>query len=424
MGEEKDLQGYKCPNCGGPLIYKGDVQKMVCEYCDSTFEMSEFSEDTKHKDAPTDWSSVDNGTIDGDGMSEYICESCGAALITQETTGATECPYCGNPVVVSATFSGMNLPDAVLPFKVDKKSATDALKNFYKGKKLLPNGFVDTNHIDNISGMYVPFWLFDCNAKGSGFYNATIEKDKGDQKEIKEYKVMRSATMRFENVPADGAKGMKDEYMDSIEPFNFKELTDYNPAYLSGYVANKYDENQDEVKNRVDSRMRDTVRNELRSTVNGYTSVSEQSCNVDFDDATIRYCMLPVWMLSTRYKGEVYSFAMNGQTGKVTGDLPIDNGKKTGMFITTSLISFVVMAILFIIGIVLLEMEFSVITLIIALIIALIIGGCVTGAEVHKMTAHRGTSASAYLVKDSFKLIGKNDRHVRTRYEKKNTGSN
>ena len=79
MGEEKDLQGYKCPNCGGPLIYKGDVQKMVCEYCDSTFDMSEFSEDTRHKDAPTDWSSVDNGQMESDGMSEYICESCGAA---------------------------------------------------------------------------------------------------------------------------------------------------------------------------------------------------------------------------------------------------------------------------------------------------------------------------------------------------------
>ena len=231
---------------------------------------------------------------------------------------------------------------------------------------------------------------------------------------------MRSASMRFEHVPADGSKEMKDEYMDSIEPFNFKELTDYNPAYLSGYVANKYDENQEEVKNRVDSRMRDTVRNELRATVNGYNSVSEQSCNVEFDDATIRYCMLPVWMLSTRYKGEVYSFAMNGQTGKVTGDLPIDNGKKTGMFITTSLTSFVVMLILFLIGVFLLGMEFSLIPIVIALAVALLIGGCVTSAEVHKMTAHRGTSASAYLIKDSFKLLAKNDRHVRTRYEKKN----
>ena len=413
---DEALKGYKCPNCGAPLVYKGDVQKMVCEFCDSQFEMSDFSEDTLHRDEAADWQQNHAAAMDESGMKEYVCTSCGAGLVTAEGTGATECPYCSNPVVVSETFSGMNVPDGVLPFKVDKKSAKDALLKFYQGKKLLPNDFTQSNHIDNITGLYVPFWLFSCMASADAYYEAKNERSikQGDKekKEIKEYRVQRSGIMNFENVPADGSKEMNNAYMDSLEPYDFKDIVDYNPAFLQGYLANKYDEDQKEVEERVDSRMRSTVSSKLRETVTGYDSVTEKACNVSFSDSKIKCCLLPVWMLSTRYGDGVYSFAMNGQTGEVTGDLPIDKGKQTFWFCIPALVSFAVMIVLALI------MDYlSANVALVAFVVALLIGAIYVGGETRKMSAHEGTDASIYLLRDSVKITTKTDKHIRTYYK-------
>ena len=413
---DEALKGYKCPNCGAPLVYKGDVQKMVCEFCDSQFEMSEFSEDTLHRDEAADWQQNHAAAMDESGMKEYVCKSCGAGLVTAEGTGATECPYCGNPVVVSETFSGMNVPDGVLPFKVDKKSAKDALLNFYKGKKLLPNDFVESNHLDNITGLYVPFWLFSCGASADAFYEAKKErkvKDGDDDKtEVKEYRVQRSGSMSFENVPADGSKEMNNAYMDSLEPFDYKDIVDYNPAFLQGYLANKYDEDQKEVEERVDRRMRSTVSEKLRETVKGYDSVTELSCDVSFSDPLIKCCLLPVWMLSTRYGDGVYSFAMNGQTGEVTGDLPIDKGKQTFWFCIPALISFaVIMLVLAFTG------HLETWPVVFALLASLIVGAIYVGGERSKMSSHEGTDAGRYLNHESVNISVRTDRHIRTYYE-------
>lgn len=416
MADNGELSGYKCPNCAAPLVFNGELQKMVCEYCDSQFDMSEFSKDAVHRDENLKWeTSTNTSKIEGEGMKEYVCSSCGAGLITGEGTGATECPYCGNPVNIKETFEGMNVPDGLIPFALKKDAAKDALIKFYGDKKLLPDDFKDQNHLDNIMGLYVPFWLFSCTADGAGYFNATkerrIQKPGNDQREIKEFRVMRKGRMDFVNVPADGSKEMDDAYMDSIEPYDYSKITDYNPAYLSGYVANKYDEDQEAVKNRVTERLRTTVANELEKTVTGYDTVSKAGCDVDMLNPVIKNCLMPVWMLSTKYNDQVYSFAMNGQTGKVTGNLPIDPAKKTKEFIIPAIITFVIAVIICLIT----SAEFM--GYVVALIIAAAVGWIKMSSEVSKMSAHKGTQASNYLVKNSFKLESKQDKLVNTRYE-------
>ncbi len=413
---DNGFHDYKCPNCGGPLAFRGDLNKMVCEYCDSQFDMSEFSQDTQVKEEVTDWQQSATQQMDGTGMKEYVCNTCAAVLVAEETTGATECPYCGNPLVIKDTFEGINLPDGIIPFAVDKAKAQEALHNFYKGKKLIPDSFIDKNRIDNINGLYVPFWLFDCDTDGDCFYRATKEReyDKGDEvwKEIEDYAVTRSAKMRFEKVPADASKEMKDAYMDSLEPFDYSKITDYNPAYMSGYVANKYDEDANAVKERVDGRIRSTAKQKIRDTVKGYSSVNATAENINIRDGRVRYCMLPVWMLSTQWNGQVYSFAMNGQSGKVVGDLPIDSGKSTKLFLSTALITAVIATILlyFILG------EFGT-ALIASIVIGLIVGGISLSSAKAAMVASEKTQADHFLVDNSFALTNQLDRYTGTRHE-------
>ena len=414
---ENGFHDYKCPNCGGPLAFRGDLNKMACEYCDSQFDMSEFSQDTQVKEEVTDWQQSSTQQMDGAGMKEYVCNTCAAVLVAEQKVGATECPYCGNPLVIKDTFEGINLPDGIIPFSVDKRSAQQALENFYKGKKLIPDSFLSKNRIDNINGLYVPFWLFDCDTSGDCFYRATKEReyDKGEEvwKEIQDYAITRSAKMRFEKVPADGSKEMKDAYMDSLEPFDYSKITAYNPAYMSGYVASKYDEDANAVKERVNERVRNTSKQKIRETVKGYTSVNPTAENIGIHDGRVHYCMLPVWMLSTQWNGQVYSFAMNGQSGKVVGDLPIDQGKSTKLFLSTALITMVIAALVlyFVMG------GLDVFTVLGAIVVGLVVGGVSLSSAKAAMVASVKTQADSFLVNNSFALTNQQDRYTGTRHE-------
>ena len=97
-------------------------------------------------------------------MGVYTCKSCGGELVCDESTAATACPFCGNPIVLTGRLSGDLKPDYVIPFKLDKKAAEAALRNHMKGKRLLPNLFRSENRISEVKGVYVPFWLFDADA--------------------------------------------------------------------------------------------------------------------------------------------------------------------------------------------------------------------------------------------------------------------
>src|SRR5574344_1081516 len=175
-----DLQNYKCPACGGAIAFDSNIQKMKCPYCDNEFEMETlkaFDEDLKNE-APDDmnWNTSageDWSEGEADGMSVYVCQSCGGEIVVDDTTAATACPFCDNPVVVMGRLTGALKPNYVIPFKLDKNAAKEGLYNHLKGKKLLPKVFKDKNHIDEIKGLYVPFWLFDADADANIRYKAT-----------------------------------------------------------------------------------------------------------------------------------------------------------------------------------------------------------------------------------------------------------
>ncbi len=331
------LQEYKCPACGGALEFNSDIQKLKCPYCDSEYEMSMFdSADERPESLPEEdmtWqvsagSQWEEGETDG--LVTYICNSCGGEIVGDETTAATKCPYCDNPVVIRGQFAGSLRPDCVIPFRYDKKAAKEALMNHYKGKVLLPKIFKDKNHIDEIMGIYVPFWLFDADAEADVVYNATRVKAWSDNDynytETSHYKVYRGGNISFSAVPVDGSSKMPDELMESIEPFDMSEAVDFRTAYLAGYLADKYDVDDTMSVERANERIRKSVRDEFASTVMGYATVVPSHSSVRLRNATAKYALYPVWILNTTFNGKKYTFAMNGQTGKMVGDLPMDKG--------------------------------------------------------------------------------------------------
>ncbi|MDO4531889.1 MAG: hypothetical protein Q4C06_07910, partial [Bacillota bacterium] len=286
---------------------------------------------------------------DAKGMRMYSCPSCGAELFCEETTAATSCPYCDNPTIVPGQFSGVLKPDYIIPFKLGKEDALKALKEHYKGRPFLPKAFQNQNHLDEIKGVYVPFWLFDGKAEGSVSFEGTniVRYNSGDYEvtETHYYDVYRAGSLAFERIPVDGSKKMPDDYMDSLEPFDYDGLKDFSTAYLPGYLADKYDVSAEESSQRADSRAEATVSDALKDTVYGYQMVFEKQRNIQLHRGEVKYALLPVWILNTTWNGEKYMFAMNGQTGKMVGDLPTDKKKKWGIFGIVYLITLAITAL-------------------------------------------------------------------------------
>ncbi len=329
------LQQYKCPCCDGAIEFDTKSQRMACPYCGTEFEV----ETLLAYDQELNNTSPDNLSWDvqaggewqegeTEGLRVYSCGSCGGEIVGDETLGATSCPFCGNPVVMMGQFAGALKPDYVIPFQLDKKAAKEALKKHYLGKRLLPKAFKNQNHIDEVKGVYVPFWLFDADVDAHVRYRATRIRTWSDSKydytETSYFNVTRGGSIAFEKVPVDGSSKMDDTLMESIEPFNFNQAVDFQTAYLAGFLADKYDVNSQESIDRANQRIRQSTEDAFASTVTGYTSVTPVSSNIALHNGVAKYALYPVWILNTSWNGQKYTFAMNGQTGKLVGDLPLD----------------------------------------------------------------------------------------------------
>lgn len=362
------VTNYQCPACTGPLHYSAKSGKLECDYCGSSFDVAEIEALYARKEAEaaaakqaadakaeaaqaakaeaaeaaaasggwdTSGLSRDWGA-EADGLRVYSCPSCGAELICDQSTAATACPYCGNPAIVPGQFSGALRPDSILPFRLSKDDAVQALRAHYKGKPFLPRSFTSANHIEQIQGVYVPFWLFDGGTEGAASYRAsnTNVYEAGDYEitETRHYHVVRAGSLAFEKIPVDASSKMPDDHMDSIEPFDYAQLRPFSTAYLPGYLADKYDVTIDDSRDRADTRCRETLAQALRDTVTGYGACVTEREDIALRRGKVHYALLPVWMLSTKWRGQDFLFAMNGQTGKLVGDLPADRGRFWGMF--------------------------------------------------------------------------------------------
>ena len=324
------IKEYKCPACGGTMEFDSTSQKMKCPYCDTEISVEEYEALNESQTSEDKKSGQTEKSTKESTFVTYICESCGGEITADKTTGATTCPFCGNRVVLKGQFEGGLKPDYVIPFKLDKKAAKAAYQKHLEGKAFVPSVFKEENHIDEIVGIYVPFWLFDMETNALVTYDAERSRVwmSGDVEytEHEFFKIERGGTMAFEHIPEDGSRKMEDDLMESLEPYDFKDAVPFKDPYLAGYVAERYDVAADECKKRAKKRAKASIKRELRDTVKGYSIVKPVSDNVKIQKASQKYALYPVWILNTTWRDQKYVFAMNGQTGKMVGDLPADKG--------------------------------------------------------------------------------------------------
>ena len=352
LGDKMAVISFKCPNCDGELIFDPATQKYKCEYCISTFTQEELDEMTpeesteNHLGASSGYveenvigadaaeeSDGDNGT--GDGKQEeavmYTCPSCGAEIITDATTAATFCYYCHNPVILGGRLSGEFLPDKIIPFEITKEQAVKQFLEYVGKKKFIPKAFFSKQQIESITGVYFPYWNYSADVENimQGDARNVRTWTTGDIRytETKYYHVSRHGVVSLTNLTENALQKANAELARGVMPYDFEKMQDFNMGYLSGFMAEKRDIEKDGLaesmqgmaKNYTDKIMRDTIK---------YSHVTIENSQVRFRGEDWAYCLLPVWTITYKGKnGKIYYYSMNGQTGEVCGELPVDHKK-------------------------------------------------------------------------------------------------
>ncbi len=333
------IKEYDCTNCGGPLRFNPEETNWICDYCFSKFNKEEIDKiygETKEEGLDEIHEDLDS----------YHCESCGAELIAEETTAATFCLYCKSPTIIKQRFKGEFQPQYVIPFKITKEQSKEMYKKWIGKKFFAPIEFKKDDEIDKVTGMYAPFWLFDCNAHGAtsgrGTKVSTWRSGDYEYTKTKTYRVEREGNIRYEKIPVDGSKKLDDNYMTMIEPYDYNEIEEFSMHYLTGFLAEKYDVNSIECEKIMEQRAKDFVSNRLRSTISGYSSYISTSNNANLNDIKTNYSLMPLYMLVNKFKDKDYVFFINGQTGKIVGDAPIDHKRQVIFFGAVAAVAWII----------------------------------------------------------------------------------
>ncbi len=324
----KKVLDNQCPACKAPLKFNAKLGKFKCEYCESEFTMEELKEKTA---ASKEISHQEEKTRKGSNKyDQYHCSDCGALIVTDEHTSATFCVYCGNTSIIKERVTGKFAPSRIIPFKCEKNDAIEAFKKINKGRPFMPKFFNDEKNIEKIRGVYIPFWLYSFEVSGSIKMEAKNIRSwtSGNTHYTKTdiYHVIRGGNMEYAMVPVDGSTHFANDMMNSLEPFHFNEFKEYNHAYLSGFLAEKYDVSSEEAFSDAKNRALNSATNYLSSQVN-YTNKRVLENHLQEKNVRSEYVLLPVYMVNIKYKDKMYLFAMNGQTGEFIGDIPLDKKK-------------------------------------------------------------------------------------------------
>ena len=404
---------YNCPCCGAPLAYSGESGKLECASCANSYEMDAIKAmEAAGSDDRLEFRRAGGDFDVGDAaqMQAFICQSCGAELMTEDTTTATECPYCGSPTILPERIQGGVKPEKVIPFTVTKEQAQKQFEEYFKGKRLLPNIFLNSrNRIAEMRKLYVPYWLFDCDARASIAYDAekrsTERRGEWEITHTRHYLVQRGGRMGFDSIPVDGIEKLDNKITESLEPYDLSAAVPFQPAVLAGAMADCADVEAEACEKRAAERVENSVSQAMRDTVTGYSSVSERSRNIQSDNGTATPVLMPVWLITTQKEGKTYTFAINGQTGKLTCDVPADTKKSLlwggGVFAGVLAIIALVLALAGAIG-----SGTILMAVIAALIVALVVVGVLKGQL--KQAVHESAAAN-YVREGSFKLDVKLD---------------
>ncbi|MPM80484.1 hypothetical protein SDC9_127531 [bioreactor metagenome] len=337
------VKEYKCLSCKAGLEFHPPTQNWKCNYCFSEFTKEQLDDAYQQEESKTP--EEDNLELDS-----YKCTSCGAELIADGTTSATFCLYCKSPTIIKSRFSGKFKPKNLIPFRLTQEEARDIYKEWIGKRRFVPDEFKGKREIDKITGIYAPFWLFDCHVEGVIDGEGTMVSSWSDGEyrytNTKYYRVFRRGNAEYHKVPVDASKKLDDKFMHLIEPYNYEDLKDFSMQYMSGFMAEKRTVETDAMGEQLKEQVNKYATRLLDDSVSGYNIVDSKNVDIDMLDTKWDYVLLPVWVLTYISNGKIYYYALNGQTGKAVGELPVNKPKLILFAVIIFLVFFLIVVLI------------------------------------------------------------------------------
>lgn len=342
-----DIKNYKCINCGSDIVFEPSSKRWKCLSCFSEFSKEQLDEFFYNKeDGIKKTEKTANINVKLENLNSYNCQNCGGEIVADDNTVATFCPYCKSPSIIKSKLQGEFNPELVIPFRKPEKEAKELYNNWIMKKIYTPKDFKSKETIDEIKGLYAPYWLYDMNVNGRITATATRVSHWSDGEyhytKTDYYDIYRAGNNDYEKIPQDAATKLDDVMMDHIEPFNYEEMTDFEMPYMAGFFAERYDLDSNQCLDAAKEKAETYFEKRLRETIKGYHSFSIKTKSFSYSKVESSYAMLPIYYLANFYNGKKHDFMMNGQTGKIYGNPPVSLFLVGRMFILSFIICYVI----------------------------------------------------------------------------------
>ncbi len=306
------IANYKCSACGGNIAFNPTTQKLVCEHCQT--EYANLNEEKKTQ-------------ISNDNYNNYDCLSCGAKLVADKMTIATECAFCGSNVVLSDKSNTYTQPEYILPFLVNKEKAMEIFREFCKKEKLTPREITKQSKVSRMQGVYVPSWFFSADANSKLQYECSTDEIKviSAKRIANFYDVIMCGFASFSKIPVNASSYVNSRFIESIEPFESDKLAPFNNKYIMGFFADYSDISADKCFKTAENRMINSLSAQCKKIMKTYAKIKLTNSNMAYNNYEKINVLVPVWFLNIHYNKKKYCFTINGQTGKIAGVLPMSN---------------------------------------------------------------------------------------------------
>ena len=339
----------KCKDCGGNLKYLPGTPYLNCEYCGAKNEITSTEATEIIENDFESFLNEKAHTEDKQEISTVKCDNCGAATTLKPNVTSCTCPYCDTPLVIkNASTSTIIAPSYLLPFKVDRKKATDSFIKWVDGLWFAPNKLklYAQHSSEKLNGMYMPYWTYDSNTvtsysgmRGVYYYVTESYTDSNGKSQTRQvqrtnwYPASGTVHNEFDDVLVVSSKSLPEKLANELEPWDLPELVAYNDSYLSGFITESYQVDLKTGFEKAKAKMQGVIRTSVNHDIGGDVQ-QITSMDSSYNDITFKHILLPVWLSSYKYKEKVYRFLINARTGEVQGERPYSAAKITLLVIT------------------------------------------------------------------------------------------
>ena len=310
---------YECPNCGAALRFDIPTQKLKCDYCNGEYDPGTYKTGKEAEEG------------DNFGATVFTCTQCGAELISTDNSATGFCTYCGASTVLASRMSTEKKPEKIIPFTISKDDCKKAFRKATRTALYSPREYRDPAFLDKFRGIYIPYWFYDASFNNDVTMQASKEYRRGDYLYTENYTTTTKIDGTYDGISYDASSSFDDTIADVIAPYHIAKMIPFNPSYLCGFYADTADVSKETYAEMAADAATEEAMDRVRASIakKGLTaevpaSMAKQRMMLGTNCEEGKAAMFPVWFLTWRNKDRLAYAVINGETGKVSMDLPVD----------------------------------------------------------------------------------------------------